>query len=79
MDVATTLSTWKPYINKSFICIEDALTKSKNKNEKPIARRLSNGQMEGINSTLEKVNMNGNGYTNFYRFRNRCIYIKNNK
>ena len=42
-------------------------------------RRLSNGPIEEINSTLEKVNMNGNGYTNFYRFRNRCIYIKNNK
>ena len=79
MDVATTLSTWNPYISNSFICIEDTLTKPKNKNEKPIARRLSNGPIEGINSTLKKVNMNGNGYTKFYRFRNRCIYIKNNK
>ena len=23
------------------------------------------------------VYLNGNGYTNFYRFRNRCIYVIN--
>ena len=40
-------------------------------------RRLSNGPIEGINSILEKININGNGYTNFFRFRNRAIYCVN--
>lgn len=50
------------------------------KNKKPfmlLYRRLSNGPIEGINSIIEKINVNGNGYTNFYRFRNRIIYSIN--
>ena len=26
---------------------------------------------------IEKINVNGNGYTNFKRFKNRCIYVIN--
>ena len=26
---------------------------------------------------IEKINVNGNGYTNFERFKNRCIYVIN--
>ena len=32
---------------------------------------------EGINSIIEKINVNGNGYTNFFRFRNRIIFSIN--
>ena len=69
IDIAKTISHWKEYILNSFIRIEsiDGITK----------RRLSNGPIEGINSIIEKININGNGYTNFYRFRNRVIYSIN--
>ena len=77
IDVANTLSTWKPYIINSFIRIEDALTKSNKKEEKPAPRRLSNGPIEGINAILAIININGKGYTNFYRYKNRCIYVVN--
>lgn len=71
VEVAKTLSTWKEYILNSFITINDCL----DENDKP--RRLSNGPIEGINSIIEKININGNGYSNFNRFKNRCIYIIN--
>lgn len=74
IDVAITLENWKEYILNSFILVENTLVTSKNKSNK---RRLSNGPIEGINSIIEKINLNGNGYTNFYRFRNRCIYVIN--
>ena len=71
VDVAKTLLTWKEYIINSFIRINDVL----DKDDSP--RRLSNGPIEGINSIIEKINVNGNGYTNFKRFKNRCIYVIN--
>lgn len=71
-EVAKTLSTWKEYIINSFIRINDCLSKKDNS-----PRRLSNGPIEGINSRIEKININGNGYTNFFRFRNRCIHVIN--
>ena len=77
IDVANTLSTWKPYIINSFIRIEDAPTKPNKKEEKPVPRRLSNGPIEGINAILAIININGKGYTNFYRYKNRCIYVVN--
>ena len=36
-----------------------------------------NCPIEGINSIIEKIRVNGNGFTNFYRFRNRVIYSVN--
>ncbi|MGD9605485.1 MAG: transposase [Bacilli bacterium] len=76
-DVAKTLSTWKEYIINSFITISDALSKPSSKGEEPKPRRLSSGAIEGLNATLEKINVNGNGYSNFWRFRNRSIYVIN--
>lgn len=35
------------------------------------------GEIDEINSQIQKINTNGNGYTNFWRFRNRCIYVIN--
>jgi len=76
-EVAKTISTWKKYIINSFVVIPDALTKPKTTIEEPKPRRLSNGAIEGLNAIIEKINLNGNGYSNFYRFRNRCIYVIN--
>lgn len=77
IEVGKTLSTWREYIINSFITIPDALTKPSLKNELPRPRRLSSGAIEGINAILEKINVNGNGYSNFFRFRNRAIYVIN--
>lgn len=71
IEVAKTLSTWKEYILNSFITIKDCF----DEDGKP--RRLSNGPIEGINSMIEKININDNGYSNFDRFKNRCIYVIN--
>jgi len=70
------LDHWKEEIKNSFITID--------------GRRLSNGAMEGVNSRLKCLIKISNGYTNFGRFRNRCmfsinentplkVYPKNNK
>ena len=69
IEVAKTLTHWKKYILNSFLLVEslDGSTK----------RRLSNGPIEGINSMIEKINVNGNGYTNFSRFKRRVIYAIN--
>ena len=40
-------------------------------------RRLSNGLIEGLNSIISQINMNGKGYSNFDRFKLRIIYIIN--
>ncbi len=76
-EVAKTLSNWKEHILNSFITIPDCLTKPKKKDEQPKERRLSNGAIEGLNAILEKININGNGYSNFWRFKNRAIYAIN--
>jgi transposase len=76
-EVFKTLSTWKEYIINSFITIPDALTKPEKKNDIPKPRRLSSGAIEGINAIIDKININGNGYSNFWRFRNRVIYVIN--
>lgn len=57
------LSHFKEEIKNSFIVIDN--------------RRLSNGAMEGVNSRLKCLIKNANGYRNFSRFRNRCIYTIN--
>lgn len=71
-EVAKTISHWKEYILNSFITVE-----SEDSEDKKIMRRLSNGPAEGINAKLEIINTNGFGYTNFERFRKRCIYSIN--
>lgn len=76
-DVAKTLSSWKEYIINSFITIPDALSKPNSKDESPKPRRLSSGAIEGLNAIIDKINVNGNGYSNFWRFRNRVIYAIN--
>lgn len=76
-EVGKTLSNWREEIINSFITIEDSLTIPKKKNKLPEPRRLSNGPIEGINSIIEQVKVNGKGYTNFQRFRKRIIYVIN--
>lgn len=76
-DVGRTLQNWRDEIINSFITIDDCLTIPKKKDEIPMPRRISNGPIEGINSIIEQVKINGKGYTNFKRFRLRIIYVIN--
>ena len=57
------LNNWTEEILNSFIVIN--------------GRRLSNGIMESRNSIVKLIKKTGNGYVNFARFRNRCMYCMN--
>lgn len=57
------LNHWRIEIENSFIRID--------------GRRLSNGIMESRNSIVKLIKKTGNGYVNFARFRNRCMYCMN--
>ena len=71
IEFAKTLSTWKEYILNSFTRIYDSYKKK--------YRRLSEGPIEGINSQIEKIHMNSNGFSNFNRFKKVVIYKINKK
>ena len=57
------LNNWKDEIINSFILVN--------------GRRLSNGIIESRNSVVKLIKKTGNGYVNFARFRNRCMYCMN--
>lgn len=61
------LLNWKDEIINSFTIIDY------NDNK----RRLSNGPIEGINSIIEQIKINGKGYTNYDRLKRRIIYTIN--
>lgn len=65
VDMSKTLSHWRQEIINSFIRIN--------------GRRISNGPMEGMNSKLEKLIVNGNGIPKVDTLRNRALlrYGKN--
>lgn len=64
-DIGRTLRNWKSEIKNSFIRVNN--------------KRLSNGTIEGINSKLKCIIKNANGYCNWERFRNRCMFCINKK
>ena len=57
------IKRWKQEIKNSFIFINN--------------KRLSNGKIEGCNSRLKILYKAANGYANFDRFRNRCMFAIN--
>lgn len=58
-----TLIHWFEEIKNSFIIIN--------------GKRLSNGIMESRNGIAKEIKNNANGYRNFARYRNRCLYVMN--
>ena len=73
---ANTLYNWREEIINSFIIVKhshriDRLTGQ----VKVIPKRLNNGLMENRNSILKTIKKASNGYTNWERFRNRCLYV----
>lgn len=67
-----TLCNWKDEIINSFITI-----KSLNPEDMEYDRRLSNGMIEGYNSIIEQLQFNAKGFSNYWRMRNRIIYVVN--
>ena len=61
--VAKTLRNWQSEIVNSF--------------NHHNGRHISNGPVESVNSRIKTVKRNGNGYSNFERFRKRVIYSLN--
>lgn len=64
VSVADTFTDWKPYIVNSF-----------NRNE--YGRRMSNGIIEGTNNKIKVLKKVSYGYSDFYHFRNRIMYVFN--
>ena len=54
---------WKYEIKNSFVFVK--------------GKRLSNGKIESCNSRLKVILKSANGYKNFDRFRNRCMFAVN--
>lgn len=63
MEFRETLNHWYEEIITSFIRVD--------------GKRLSNGIMESRNGIAKKIKNNANGYYNFERYRNRCLYVMN--
>ena len=63
VEILHMLNNWHDEIIHSFIVVD--------------GRRLSNGIMESRNSIVKLIKKTGNGYVNFARFRNRCMYCMN--
>lgn len=59
-EVGNMLENWKEEIINSFIRIN--------------GKRLSNGPMESENRRIGKIMSDGNGFSNFDRFRNRVMF-----
>ena len=71
-EFAATLTNWKDEIINSFITVKDHYSDGEEYN-----RRLSNGLIEGLNSTIARLQMNARGYSNYWKMRNRIIYVVN--
>ena len=70
IEFSRTLYNWKEYILNSFTYIYDYKRNKK--------RRLSDGPIEGINNSLEKIHINGNGFNQFCTYK-KLSFFKINK
>ena len=67
VDISHTMIRWKKEMINSFYTI--------NKNGKDVY--MNNAIIENRNKTIKQLKNNGNGYTNWDRFRNRNLYVLN--
>jgi hypothetical protein len=73
---AGTLRNWKTEIANSFIVIDNTYKVDRNTGQVVVsAQKLNNGLMENRNSIIKTIKKNSNGYANWERFRNRCLYV----
>ena len=75
-EFAQTLRNWKEEIINSFIVVKHSHKADKDTGQVVVSDiKLNNGLMENRNSILKTIKKNSNGYTNWNRFRNRCLYV----
>ena len=75
-EFANTLKNWKQEIINSFIIVKYSYKVDKDTGQVVVsAKKLSNGLMENRNNLLKTLKKNANGYANWDRFRNRCLYV----
>ena len=73
---ARTLSAWQDEIVNSFIVIQYNHKVDKDTGLVIVsAKKMNNGLMENRNSILKTIKKSSNGYYNWDRFRNRCLYV----
>lgn len=75
-DFGKTLKSWKSEIRNSFHIIKQSYKVEKDTGDVAILNhKINNGLIENRNSVLKCIKKNANGYTNWERFRNRCLYV----
>ena len=74
-NIGETLSRWRKEILNSFYTITKKI-KTKD-GSSTSSFRVSNGPIEGRNKYIKTILRLANGYSNFQRFRNRCMYCLN--
>lgn len=71
-----TLKNWKDEIINSFIVVSQRHTVDKGTGQVVVSDvKLNNGLMENRNSIIKTIKKASNGYTNWERFRGRCLYV----
>ena len=73
---ANTLRNWREEILNSFIVVKQTMRVDKDTGQVVVSdHRINSGIMENRNSILKCIKKNANGYSNWERFRNRCLYV----
>lgn len=74
-EFSRTLISWREEIINSFIVVKRRHTVDKDTGQVVSNIKLNNGLMENRNSIIKTIKKAANGYTNWDRFRNRCLYV----
>lgn len=76
IEAGKTLRSWQNEIVNSFIVVGNSHKVDKETGLVAVsALKINNGIMENRNSILKTIKKNSNGFTNWDRFRNRCLYV----
>ena len=75
-EFSRTLISWQEEIINSFLVVKDCHIVDKDTGQVVVSGiKLNNGLMENRNSIIKMIKKAANGYTNWERFRNRCLYV----
>ncbi len=71
-----TLANWQTEIINSFYIAKTEYKLSRKTGQITVGyKRLNNALMERLNGTVKLITKAANGYTNWERFRNRCMLV----
>jgi len=75
-EFAGLLRRWSDEIINSFIVVDHQYSVDKETGHVAVSdRHLNTGLLENRNSIIKCIKKNANGYQNWERFRNRCLYV----